>query len=522
MNLQSNSLLQGNKYKIEKVLGQGGFGVTYQAIQAGLNRKVAIKEFFMKDYCNRDEATSQITVGSEGSRELVERFRNKFIKEAQMIADFKHPNIIRIFDIFEENNTAYYVMEYIDGGSLKECTKGRGISEREAVGYVVQIVHALDYIHQKKIAHLDVKPSNILIDDNQTAILIDFGISKHYDDAGSQTTTSPVGRSKGFAPLEQYQEGGVTEFSACTDVYSLGATLYFLLSGKTPPEASEIYENGLPELPTDISTPTRFAIKKAMQPKRKDRPQNIGEFLELLVVKPEEMQPKMVSVVKQKVIQEKEEEATIIDVAPSNPFTEKLRKQQEERKKMRPVETVQPKVTKVENNEPTKTGNGKKVFWGGITLAIILLCAIISTFQRHSIDDATMTNDSLEPKMVIVTTVLGECKYMGEVDENDYPHGHGVAIWEQGEGKKYDGEWIHGNMDGKTTYIQRSGDTFVGTFKNNRYHEGRYTIISTGEYFKGIFRNGQPYIGMWYDKNGKFIKEIVKGNTFKEENEKYE
>ena len=118
MHLKNGAVLQGGRYRIEKLLGQGGFGITYMAIQSGLNRKVAIKEFFMKEHCNRDAETSHVSVPSIGSRELVERFKAKFIKEAQMISEYRHPNIVNIYDVFEENGTAYYVMEYHDGGSL--------------------------------------------------------------------------------------------------------------------------------------------------------------------------------------------------------------------------------------------------------------------------------------------------------------------------------------------------------------------------------------------------------------------
>ena len=116
--LSAGSTLQGGNYRIEKVLGQGGFGITYEAEQVSLHRKVAIKEFFMKDYCNRDADTSQVSIGTSGSRELVEKFRAKFVKEAQLLAGLDYPNIIKIHDVFEEHGTAYYVMEYLGGGSL--------------------------------------------------------------------------------------------------------------------------------------------------------------------------------------------------------------------------------------------------------------------------------------------------------------------------------------------------------------------------------------------------------------------
>ena len=216
--------MKHGEYRIERELGHGGFGVTYSAVQVGLNRRVAIKEFFMSEYCNRDAETSHVTVPSEGSKELVARFRNKFIKEAQNIASLKHSHIISIYDVFEDKGTAYYVMEYLDHGSLADLVKRQGrLPEADALRYTRQIADALRYIHARKMNHLDVKPGNILIDENNAAVLIDFGLSKRYDDEGNQTSTTPVGISPGYAPLEQYKKGGVGTFSPATDIYSLGA-----------------------------------------------------------------------------------------------------------------------------------------------------------------------------------------------------------------------------------------------------------------------------------------------------------
>ena len=124
--LSKGTTLQGGKYHIESVLGQGGFGITYLATQNQLNRKVAIKEFFMHDFCSRDENTTSVRLGTASNRETVERFLNKFMKEARTIAALAHPNIIQIHDIFEENNTVYYVMDYIEGESLSQMVKHRG------------------------------------------------------------------------------------------------------------------------------------------------------------------------------------------------------------------------------------------------------------------------------------------------------------------------------------------------------------------------------------------------------------
>ena len=248
-----------------------------------LGRKVAVKEFFMKDICNRDEATSHVSVPSVGSKELLEKFRQKFIREAKMIAGLDHEHIVKIHDVFEENGTAYYVMEYLGGGSLDRKIRENGaMAETEALGFIRKIAGALSYLHSQNILHFDIKPSNILLGKNGKAKLIDFGISKHYDEAGQQTSSTPVGISKGYAPLEQYQQGSdIKFFTPATDIYALGATLYALLSGSNPPEASAIYEDGLPVI-DGISPAVMYAIEKAMQPRRKDRSQSVEEFLKLL------------------------------------------------------------------------------------------------------------------------------------------------------------------------------------------------------------------------------------------------
>ena len=281
MQLKSGTHLQNGKYKIERVLGQGGFGITYLATQELLDRKVCIKEFFFKEYCERDEATSHVSLGTQNSHEIVERFMTKFLKEARTISQLEHLNIIKIFDIFKENNTAYYVMEYIEGESLSDKVNHYGVlSELEAKDYINQVALALEYIHHRSINHLDIKPANIMVRraDNK-AILIDFGLSKQYDTQGGQTSTTPVGISHGYAPMEQYKQGGVSTFSPQTDIYSLGATLYKLVTGNTPPQAMDILDEGLPQLPSNLSQSVVKVIKKSMQARKLDRYNNIDEFL---------------------------------------------------------------------------------------------------------------------------------------------------------------------------------------------------------------------------------------------------
>ena len=285
MQLSSGTLLERGKYRIIETLGRGGFGITYLAEHTMTRRKVCIKEFFPKDYYKRDGDSGAISLSSDGFAESMNRFKTKFIKEAQTIATFNHPNIIPIHDAFEDNGTAYYVMDYIEGESLNDIIKHRGaLDEATAVGYIRQVAKALGYIHEQKIMHLDVKPGNVMLrKEDGRAVLIDFGLSKHYDaHSGEATSTTPVGVSHGYAPLEQYQQGGVSSFSPATDIYSLGATLYYLVTGIVPPQATAVVDDGLPKLPSHLSPTVRNAIERSMEIQRKRRPHSISEFLVLL------------------------------------------------------------------------------------------------------------------------------------------------------------------------------------------------------------------------------------------------
>lgn len=281
--LSADTLLQGGRYRIIKSIGQGGFGITYLAEQTMAGRKVCIKEFFPLEYYNRDVNTNRVSLGSQGSAEVMNRYKEKFVKEARTLAALNHPHIIPVYDVFEENNTAYYVMEYIDGESLSEIVRRDGAIEKSrALRYIKDVASALGYLHNRQTTHLDVKPSNIMVRrDDDRAILIDFGLSKHYDDNGKQTTSTPGGISHGYTPLEMYSNREQRIFHPSTDIYSLGATLYTLLTGDTPPEASDIPIYGLPKH-RNIDTNMQQAIAIAMSSAPTSRPQSIEDFLSLL------------------------------------------------------------------------------------------------------------------------------------------------------------------------------------------------------------------------------------------------
>lgn len=284
MELQRGTLLQGGKYRIEQTLGRGGFGVTYLATHMALGGSVCIKEFFPQELCQRAADGSAMATISERSAETIAKFKTKFLDEARKLFYIKHPNIVGVSDLFEENSTAYYVMEYIDGESLKSRIDRCGaLSESDARRYVGQVAAALRDIHRNGMLHLDIKPANIMLRaKDDTAVVIDFGLAKHYDPkTGEQTTTYVAAHSPGYAPLEQ-STSGIETFSPAADIYSLGATLYAMVTGVQPPKASVIMNEGLPELPSTLSPSLRNAIERSMELVIKRRPQDIDAFMAIL------------------------------------------------------------------------------------------------------------------------------------------------------------------------------------------------------------------------------------------------
>ena len=283
--LQTGAVLQNGKYRIEQVLGQGGFGITYLATQTTLGCKVAIKEFFFSDSCTRSGNGHSVSVVTESKKALVDKFRRKFLKEARMLLTISHNNIVRVMDAFEENSTAYYAMEYINGTTLSQYIASNGtLSANETLRIMDTIGQALIYLHSRSINHLDIKPANIMIEaGTQRPLLIDFGVSKQYDpETGQSTTTTPVGVSHGYAPIEQYNNGGVSTFSPQSDIYALGATMLKMLTGTTPPNAVELSQQGGPTLPPSLPHNMACAIRAAMQPVKSKRPQSIQQFLYIM------------------------------------------------------------------------------------------------------------------------------------------------------------------------------------------------------------------------------------------------
>lgn len=238
-------------YTIVKVLGQGGFGITYlvkATVMVGnipFSTQFALKEHFISSLCSRDERTHAVEYSAPVADD-VDNSRQAFIKEAKRLQalGINHPNIVRINEVFELNNTAYYVMEYLGTTSLRDYVEQHGSLAPAAVrSLMMPLVEAVAMLHRNNVAHYDIKPENVMIhtgdDGTPRAVLIDFGLAKHYTDKGTATSRPmTAGYTPGYAPLEQY--AGITKFSPATDVYSLAATLYFAVTGTDPKPAIEL------------------------------------------------------------------------------------------------------------------------------------------------------------------------------------------------------------------------------------------------------------------------------------------
>ena len=281
-----------NQYIIRSVLGSGGFGITYSASfsttigSLPVQVIVAIKEHFLKNDCDRDD--SHAITYSKPASDRVENSLRTFILEARRLQSISggHPNIVHVSEVFSANNTAYYVMEYIEGRSLAELVRETGpLSWQDTYELMKPIVGAVAYLHNNKITHLDIKPANIMLaseNDSVRPVLIDFGLSKHYNEDGTATSALNIqGYSDGFAPIEQY--AGIATFSPMSDVYSLAATIIFCLTGKTPPPALQLDRETADRLiPGDVPQNVRHILLDALKMRPNERINNAGALLSAL------------------------------------------------------------------------------------------------------------------------------------------------------------------------------------------------------------------------------------------------
>lgn len=373
--LAVGSTLQWGRYRVERHLASGGFGNTYVVTQVKLNKQRAMKEFFMRGV-NARQADGTVSVSNEENAPSFQSQMNKFVREAERLAAFENDHIVRVQDCFDENGTAYYVMDYIDGCSLSELLqkKGRALTEAEVEPILAQVLDALEAVHNHKDAdgngllHLDLKPGNIMINAEGHVWLIDFGASKQFTSSEAHLTlSSTMMMTPGYAPSEQVNRNAKA-IGPWTDFYALGATLYKLLTNATPPPIDDIVDD--PEalrLPSSVSSRMADLIRWLMQPSRSKRPQSVAEIRHFIGTFSKSEPPVKAPEAPKPVV----DEATIAEKSEVTPIEEETiaEKTKVEAPKM---------VEESKSSEESKLLEPKKQMGTSYKEAIVLICFILT------------------------------------------------------------------------------------------------------------------------------------------------
>lgn len=498
-------------YKITSVLGQGSFGITYRAkveMRGALgtldsNMYVAIKEFFMKEVNGRDNTS--VTSGSTSRDGLFEYYREKFEREARNLSTLQHKNIVRVLESFQANGTVYYAMEYISGQSLDSViikAPHHCLDAATALGYTQQLGSALSFMHSKGMLHLDVKPANAMVKDDGTVVLIDFGLSKQYAANGEPESSTKVGAgTPGYAPLEQasYREG--KGFPTMMDVYALGGTLYKMLTGQRPPEASEILNDGFPigEMKQHGVPPQVAAcVRKAMAPLKKDRYKTIDQLLNALAQcslhggSYDELNEATTIA-----------EVDVIGVVKPQPTAQpKVTPQPKPQVSPKPKPKVVPVPSSPIDEEEKKSNKSKMVIGAVVAVAAIIAFNAVprggKTTGGKTVPDTIETVETHEINDTVSVVCADGTKgwWMGTVNDNDEPAGKGVFYYrdDDKDGRsKYQGSMFHGKREdsSKATLTYRNGNCYEGTFLNDMFKEGTLWMPN----------DGLAYVGTFYKKN---------------------
>lgn len=491
-----------NEYTITQVLGQGGFGITYIAIAdvkvgniVAKGALFAIKEFFLNGKCKRDDDGVSLVPMDKSLTSEVDECLQDFITEGERINKLcqADEHIVNVNEVFTANNTAYFVMEYLDGGNLVDIVRRKGkLNEREVKDIIIPIAQAIGKMHEERVLHLDIKPENIMMkkqeDGTLFPVIIDFGISMHFNKKGKATTRSRNGAfSVGYSPAEQY--GHITSFAPEVDVYALGASVFYMLVGNDPQQAFDVTPEYLEQKLSGVDTNVKDAVMHAMAKEKTMRTSSVEKFIDELSTR------------KQTVASKK---------------TEKLNNADQD-----------------ENTliKPSFIRDNIKVICGALLAGVLATGAVIfvpkgCSDSQVALIDKVATNNDMEassenkPLKQVVDLLIkvpdgSEYKYTGELVDTlgALPNGKGKAKFEK-DGSTYEGNFVNGireDTTGKATMTYASGDKYTGTFKGGIFDEGRYDYVAEKCYFVGKFKDGNPYNGTWYNNDGSLSAHVVNG-----------
>lgn len=519
--LKVNTSLQGGQYYIEQVLGQGSFGITYRGYDIMREERVAIKEFFMKGVTERDETDNSISVSDISNYATFREQKEKFRKEAKRLSALSNSHIVRVHNQFEENGTAYYVMDYVDGENLRERMNrtGQPLTEDEVWNILPQVLDALKTVHDAGLWHLDLKPGNIMIDKYGYVKLIDFGASKQIDPhRGGATAHTTISFTPGYAPREQMDQR-YEKFGPWTDIYALGATLYALLTCKRPPLPSDIDDDSSADkhmalaLPSYISERMRNLVVRMMSTNRKYRPQSVDEVM-----------PDFSNHSEETAYEHEEDEGTQFTQSAQDyegtEFSQSANSHEEteySQSSSRREETEFSQTRSTCDDSNHQFNEGQSSYNGSIQnsekssgvamnwfLLIVIVIAVIAIAIGIAIDkerqsetiypsvETQQESSATYGKKEVYFYAMGYGVYEGGLKDGEM-HGHGTITYSSGQ--RFTGEFVNGVTNGHGTLTSANGQIiFDGEYVNGQRSKGTQTFdngsIYTGTYSYGYIKNG--------------------------------
>lgn len=476
-------ILLGKRYLLGKVLGQGGFGITYLAWDLELKIKLAIKEYLPRDFVSRSKGKKDVSIYTGDASLYFEDGLNKFLEEARILARFEdYPNIVSVRDFFRENGTAYLVMNYLAGITLKEYLQQRNnrLSYQKTLEIMMPAMDALDKVHDVGILHRDISPDNIFITSEGMVKILDFGAARHA--LGEHSKSLSVVLKPGYAPEEQYRSQG--KQGPWTDIYALAATMYRMLCAQVPAESLDRMAGEVLMLPSQIAfdLPMEFdsVLMKALELKAENRYQSISEFQQALL---------SIDTAK-----------SMLSLGISNAELLNIEKSDKEILADSGVKDLADKAY-IENTG--SKGNIKRKIWAG--LLVIATVAILIIIYRAVFSDGYEAYSTY--------TFPDGRQYSGEM-RNGLPDGWGeckiptegtyTGAWQEGKefgeqnykgysGETYIGEMLDGKAHGQGKKTFPDGSNYIGSFKNKLIHgQGIYTWADGTEY-EGEFLNGEMH-----------------------------
>lgn len=472
-------LILENKYLIGGALGQGGFGITYLSWDLNLNIKLAIKEYFPQDLATRTPGNTEISAYSGSLGRDYEYGLEKFLQEARTLARFEnHPNVVSIRDFFKANGTAYFVMYYVEGITLKDYLKKSGgiVPFKEARKLIVPVLDALKEVHTADILHRDISPDNVFINKKGQVILLDFGAARQA--LGGKGKNLSIILKPGYAPEEQYRSKGIQ--GPWTDIYAVAATFYHLITGNMPPESLERLSDDqlVPprQVGVELTEQEEAAIIKALAVNAVDRYQTAEEFLDAIMgdfaVTDSSMLEDTVS------IAEDDKPITAAHSSAKTIFTKK----------------------------PVMIGIA-----AAFIIGIALLAYAVSGLINNSQDQLSAGATLIEVNGETLVLSEGEIPYMGGSYSGQHVDGipYGSGVWTHPEGF-YDGEWKDGKAEGFGVMTWVNGDRYEGEWKEDMLNgQGTFSFpngeIYEGEWLKDMrhgqgtitYPDGDVYTGEW-------------------------